>query len=572
MSFEDELGEALRRIGNTFDSDQQTLLTAGVERGRRTVRRRRVLAVTASVMALGLMGSGAYAGGLLGDGSGETKVAKEAPSVDSGRVFEIWKKLVPKGTFSQERVLPRKAGEYAHVSFVYDDGKGAGLVEFRMGKADLRAGAEGCEPADRKCHADTLPDGGRMLSVGSHAAPYTTTETKSDRQQIITPEGFFVEATVWNTPDPKRATGTREVPVLKYDLYRLNANEWRKELKKFPLPDPLEGEPPLDPAFVTPTGKISGSELLGTFKGLLPKGTFSQEQGRGTADQLGPRASFLYDDGEGRAFLSVELYRVDPHGFTTRQGISCRQVSYCTATKAADGSKVRVYKEDYGKLGGYRKFWTATHLSPQGHMVEVSAWNTTAREGAKATRNTPPLTVAQLQALVSSPKWQPALDELPAAPDEKSGGSTRPTWDQVKLYVEYLGSARAYIKSGHSDEKGCAGACWSQITVNDDGLGPGIIQVGLDESKVNRGTQPRLSFRQEQVKGGGKGVIRWIVTASQPGGREVTVTAYNAPGPNADATRTSPPVNVPMLKTIALDPEWDSKSFLRMAEEARATG
>ncbi|MFK4227372.1 hypothetical protein [Streptomyces sp. NPDC019890] len=489
--------------------------------------------------------------------------------MDSGRVFEIWKKLVPTGTFSQERVLPRKAGEYAHVSFVYDDGKGAGLVEFRMGRADLRAGAAGCEPADQKCHADTLSDGGRMLSVASHAAPYTTTETKSDRWQIITPEGFFVEATVWNTPDPKLATGTRKVPVLNYDLYRLNANEWRNELKKFPLPDPLEGEPPLDPSFVTPTGRISGGELLGTFKGLLPKGTFSQEQGRGTADQLGPRASFVYDDGKGRAFLSAELYRVDPHGFTTRQRISCRPVSYCTATKTADGSKVRVYKEEYERLGNHLKFWTATHLSPQGHMVEVSAWNTTTREGAEATRDTPPLTVGQLQALVSSPKWQPALDELPAAPDEKTGGSTLPN-EESRRHLDNLNGTHRAMKEGRV--KACGSGCWSQITVNHDGLGPGIIQVRLDAKKVNTGTEPRLSIRQEQVKGGGKGVIRWIVTASQPGGREVTVTAYNAPAPDADATRTSPPVNVPMLKAIALDPEWDNAVFLRMAEETLPTG
>lgn len=67
------------------------------------------------------------------------------------------------------------------------------------------------------------------------------------------------------------------------------------------------------------------------------------------------------------------------------------------------------------------------------------------------------------------------------------------------------------------------------------------------------------------MEGGGKGAIRWIVTASRPGGREVTVTAYNAPSPDADATRATPPVNVPILKKIALDPNWNDQAFLRRA-------
>ncbi|MBT2393171.1 hypothetical protein J7E87_28025 [Streptomyces sp. ISL-1] len=566
MSFEDELGEALRRIGNTFDSDQQTLLTTGVERGRRTVRRRRVLAVTASVVALGLMGSGAYAGGLLGDGSGETNVAREAPSLDSGRVFEIWKKLAPAGTFSQEKVLPRKPGEYAHVSFVYDDGKGAGLVEFRMGKADLRAGAEGCEPADRKCRARSQTDGARSLNVESHEAPYTTLDTKSVRHQIITPEGFVVEATVWNTPDPRQATGTRKVPVLMYDLHRLNANEWRNELKKFPVPDPLGGEPAVDPAFVNPLGKISGTELTSTFKGLLPAGSFSDEKGRGTGDQLGPAASFVYDDGKGKAGVTAELYRVDPHGYSTRQYTSCRRVPHCTVTTSADGSKVRVYREEYGKSGGFRKFWTATYLSPQGHMVEISEWNTPERDGGRATRDTPPLTVEQLRVLVSSKKWQPALDELPAAPEESVGGATRPTWHEADEYVRQLMHLRQSAKSGNPHVKGCDSTCWSRLTLNKDGLGAGSVEVSLDKSRTNKTGDTLLDVRQERVEAGGKGAVRWIVTASLPGGKQVTLTAYNAPTPDADATRNSPPLNVPLLKKIALASQWNDEAYLKAME------
>ncbi|MFF4229185.1 hypothetical protein [Streptomyces sp. NPDC001820] len=68
------------------------------------------------------------------------------------------------------------------------------------------------------------------------------------------------------------------------------------------------------------------------------------------------------------------------------------------------------------------------------------------------------------------------------------------------------------------------------------------------------------------MEAGGKGAVRWIVTASLPGGKQVTLTAYNAPTPDADATRNSPPLNVPLLKKIALAPQWNDEAYLKAME------
>lgn len=274
----------------------------------------------------------------------------------------------------------------------------------------------------------------------------------------------------------------------------------------------------------------------------------------------------MYDDGKGKAGFTAELYRVDPLGYSTRQYTSCRRVPHCTVTTSADGSKVRIYQEEYGKSGGFRKFWTATYLAPHGHMVEVSEWNTPDREGAKATRDTPPLTVQQLKALASSKKWQPALDELPAAPKELVGGATRPTWAEADQQVTRLMHMHKPAKSGAPYAKGCDSTCWSRLILNEDGLGVGSVEVSLDKSKTNKTGDTLLNVRQERVEGG-KGVIRWTVTASLPGGKQVTIAAYNAPTPDADATRNSPPLNLPLLKKIALDPQWNDQAYLKAMEE-----
>lgn len=291
---------------------------------------------------------------------------------------------------------------------------------------------------------------------------------------------------------------------------------------------------------------------------------------RGTGDQLGPAASVVHDDGQGGAGIDVKLYRVDPDGYSTRQYTMCRttgtSIPYdrCKREKLPDGSVVRVCQLDYSVKGQDRKEWRATYVSPRGDMVEVVERDRVAEAGP-ATRDEPPLSRAQLRALAMSPQWRAALNELPVAPEEEVGGSTRPTADQWGWYVHALSSRHRAVKNGYPGGKGCDGKCWSQDTVNSDGLGPGIIQISFNDSKVNKGTEERVSVQQEKVEGGGKGAIRWIVTASRPGGREVTVTAYNAPGPDADATRATPPVNVPILKKIALDPNWNDQAFLRWA-------
>ncbi|MFF8986241.1 hypothetical protein ACF08E_23050 [Streptomyces globisporus] len=81
LPFEDSLGTELRRTGETFELSGRTALVDGaLERGRRTVRRRRVAAVAGSVLTLALVGGGiTFATGQLGTSGDGVNVASSGP-------------------------------------------------------------------------------------------------------------------------------------------------------------------------------------------------------------------------------------------------------------------------------------------------------------------------------------------------------------------------------------------------------------------------------------------------------------------------------------------------------------
>ncbi|WP_411083888.1 hypothetical protein [Streptomyces sp. cmx-18-6] len=86
MPFEDELSQELRRTGETFEMTGRAAVVDGaLDRGRRSLRRRRSAAVAGSVLALALIGGGgAFGAGLLSSGPGDgTGVAGSGPATSS---------------------------------------------------------------------------------------------------------------------------------------------------------------------------------------------------------------------------------------------------------------------------------------------------------------------------------------------------------------------------------------------------------------------------------------------------------------------------------------------------------
>ncbi|MFF0507315.1 hypothetical protein ACFYUH_27455 [Streptomyces fimicarius] len=85
LPFEDGLGTELRRAGEAFElSGRAALVDGALEKGRRTVRRRRVAAVAGSVLTLALIGGGVtFATGQLRASGDGANVASSGPVVQT---------------------------------------------------------------------------------------------------------------------------------------------------------------------------------------------------------------------------------------------------------------------------------------------------------------------------------------------------------------------------------------------------------------------------------------------------------------------------------------------------------
>lgn len=381
MPFEDNLGEALRRTGDTFGTNLQGLAEAGLTRGRRTLWRRRAAAVTASVVLLGVMGAGGVYTGVFDDGE-RANVA--AP--DGRGALGILRKLLPEGKVSQER--PGKGSEpYSHGSLVYDDGKGAAAISVSLGRTDsplasmasLASCAVGPDGTGRwgpngTCTTKKFEDGSDLLLTQGHESPYRDKDTKSWSARLIKADGSVITVTEWNAPAQKGAKVTRANPPLtqKQLTDLVTAKDWRSQLDAFPRRG--GGAHDAD----APTS----SEIVNTLTPLLPSGLTSFGGLRGTSPT--DYASLGVNDGKGEARIEVNVdHRGTNNGDQVR--LEERQGPYPWSDKGTLHRSV-------------------TAVRPGGFRVVVTAYNAGQPFG-EATRATPPLTMKQLTAIATSQEW-----------------------------------------------------------------------------------------------------------------------------------------------------------------------
>ncbi|MEU6339485.1 hypothetical protein ABZ883_00805 [Streptomyces sp. NPDC046977] len=164
--------------------------------------------------------------------------------------------------------------------------------------------------------------------------------------------------------------------------------------------------------------EVSGQEMADLLKALLPAGSVTVERVRGTqafegGDPL-PYAEVVFDDGKGASLLSVDLSWVMDN---QQQDNECPATSFvekdtkCTRTELGDGLVLTVFQGwefSDGREGP--KEWRAVLTTPRGGQIGASEWNAAAEKGSPQTRPDPPLTPAQLGALVRSPSWDKVFD------------------------------------------------------------------------------------------------------------------------------------------------------------------
>ncbi|MFC9294426.1 hypothetical protein ACFTWH_00065 [Streptomyces sp. NPDC057011] len=417
MSFEDELGEALRRAGDDFTTDRRALVDAGERRGRRLVARRRAAVVGGSVLALAAIGTvGAWSGGLIdGPGSGASAVAASgsgaaSPSgapkgatsrigtgaVSADQLIDVLKSLLPGGEVSQTTARGTGDEPGPMVSGVYDDGKGKSAIGVSLQRVSPEevAGSRILECPDENlrefdsCKVEELDAGTRLLTYQGYEYPDRREETKLWRAVLVTATGYQVDVQEWNAAAEKGAPVSRTNPPLS-----------PAQLKSFatsPLWLPVFQD--LPPA---PTGSAGAQQVAPPASGRAVREVLEERVkwfgvpvvgGGGQGDQ----GYVVLDEGKGRSLVEVEVQRGNQ-----AYGAVAQYFEHAGYTTLPDGTKM-VVKQEPGEKGGAGVVrWIVDTLRPDGSRIIVSAYNSK-NQSTAATRAEPALTIEQLKSIVTS--------------------------------------------------------------------------------------------------------------------------------------------------------------------------
>ncbi|MFE1959145.1 hypothetical protein [Streptomyces sp. NPDC059479] len=419
VSFEDGLAEAIHRTGDTFaPQDRAVLVNNSLTRGRRLLARRRTAAVTGSVLALAAVGiGGGYGAGLLGPDQrpGEVGKAGKAESAQwaaeppgtitgpttagGGSMTAILARLLPAGKLSETR--ERQIGQIGGPSVVgvFDDGKGKAGISVSLSRANGLNSAQQAKCPDRvftpydDCTVTELADGARLVIFQGYEYPDRREDTKNWRAELLTSDGFLINANEYNAPSQKGAKISRADPPLNPGQLKalVTSDKWRGTLNRLP-PAPPTGKEPADGTTGGVDGTVNEIDAGKTLISLLPRGLKVTGQG-------GQGVGYAYvvvDDGKGRSMVEIN---VQPGSSDLAKDL------FKEATTLPDGTllETRQGSGDKGVPGG--AMWTADTLRPNGLRVVISALNAGDPHSAPS-RSTPALTMKQLTAIATSKKWR----------------------------------------------------------------------------------------------------------------------------------------------------------------------
>ncbi len=314
--------------------------------------------------------------------------------------------------------------------------------------------------------------------------------------------------------------------------------------------------------------QIPVEELAAVLKASTPAGTWEIDNLGGT----GRSVRGVYDDGEGKAGVTVGLFRAGDTAESGEGQVTCPSEAGvphddCTSEPLPNGSRLMVFQGyEYPDRREETKHWRAVLLTKDGFLVDASAYNAAAEKGAEISRENPPFTPAQMKALVTADAWIPFLNQLVTEPDMKKRGDAQlppaPSGPAIRatlrsLLPKSLTVADMDAPYGHA------------YLVVDDGEGRGLVSVtvqpsaeqlrgvlfgGADVTTLPDGRKVRTI--KQPGEQGGAGVVRWTVDTITPKGFRVSVSAYNSKGQHEDATRAEPVLTTDQLKAIALSPAW----------------
>ncbi|MEU2074708.1 hypothetical protein [Streptomyces sp. NPDC013489] len=329
--------------------------------------------------------------------------------------------------------------------------------------------------------------------------------------------------------------------------------------------------------------RIPVKDIAAALKANTPAGTWEIDD----LDGFGQSAGGVFDDGDGKAAVTVGLYRPGT-GEAGEDQVACPDkiaipFDDCVEEKLTGGSRLMIFQGyEYPDKREETKAWRAVLLTRDGFLIDVSEYNAAAEKGAPVSRENPPFTPAQLKALVTAPDWGPLFAQLPGNVDMSGGAGGQVSGpgkggpdvqDTPPRHVEPSGDAvrstlRSLLPKGLKvTDKGGEGE-YAYVVV-DDGKGKSLVQINVQPNMSDVAgdlfgsgdvtTLPdgrRVKLTQQPGEKGGEGVVWWTVDTLTPEGFRVVVSAFNAGTQHEAATRAEPALTMEQLKAIALSAKW----------------
>ena len=325
---------------------------------------------------------------------------------------------------------------------------------------------------------------------------------------------------------------------------------------------------------------LSAGWMNGTLAGLLPAGSVFAPAGTGAPDT----AAVVLDDGKGAALIDFSLSKVASGAATP--GCPAASVvpnQVCTVQVLPGGGRF-VFEQGYEypnrtttTVGGRTvavdtKDWSGSLVLPDGGLLQLEEWNAPAEKGAAETRKNPPLTAAQVQAVLTAKDWTPALAAIPTpAPVVQPPVPGDTTEAHILATLKKL-FPKGIAVSGESGQPG-----YVSVEI-DDGHGPAMFQINVQHWDLS--TDPndpntdaaamaqvfagatvladgdRLLVDQEGAEKGGAGAVQRVADLIQPNGLRVVIMEFNSTAQGTAATRPLPVLSLAQLRAIVTSPLW----------------
>ncbi|MFD7732273.1 hypothetical protein ACFV6F_18025, partial [Kitasatospora phosalacinea] len=311
---------------------------------------------------------------------------------------------------------------------------------------------------------------------------------------------------------------------------------------------------------------------------LLPKGTL-QPMDRAWSGGRDPHrmgSVLAFDDGAGASTLQIDVqYTTDPVDQVTCVDGFDVPSDGCERTVQPDGSVLIVDKLRSANVPGLRE-WHGIWAAPDGRQVRLTEYN---GGPSSPVRDAPPLTEAQLAALVGSPLWTEAfaaLTPVSGAPSPGPSADARPSPLSAEDSATLLDELTPLLPAGTTVD--VRDTAHTRLGLTVDGRHSSLMvayeppsQSGLDELAALPQSPPTPLEVREPLPGGGTVVVnafgngktatdvllRWVVTVHYPDGAKLLVNEWNGEQFH-DAAPGTPALDLAALKAVALSPSWRS--------------